>query len=105
VIDQDYFRDWLGSLITEYGELHDFSAKTELLLTVDLTDGATSWPVIAWRAWPNWIVLFTENDEMHTVPYHHIAKVSVAARPSPPPTPPPRPPFGFSTFGDEQAGQ
>jgi hypothetical protein len=57
--------------------------------------------VIAWRAWPNWIVLFTENDEMRTVPYHHIAKVSVVARPSPPPTPPPRPPFGFSTFGDE----
>jgi len=104
VIDQDFFRDWLGSLISEYAELHGVAGNlTELLLTVELTDGAT-WPVIAWRAWPNWIVLFTENDEMRTVPYHHIAKVSVVARPSPPPTPPPRPPFGFSTFGDEQAG-
>jgi hypothetical protein len=104
VIDQDYFRDWLGSLVTEYGELHNFAGNlTELLLTVDLISGA-SWPVIAWRAWPNWVVLFTETDEMHTVPYHHIAKVSVVARPSPAATPPPRPPFGFSTFGGEQAG-
>ena len=104
MIDQDYFRDWLGSLVTEYGELHNFAGNlTELLLTVELANGA-AWPVIAWRAWPNWVVLFTETDEMHTVPYHHIAKVSVVARPSPAPTPPPRRPFGFSTFGEEQAG-
>jgi hypothetical protein len=104
VIDQDYFRDWLGSLVSEYGELHNFAGNlNELLLTVDLTSGAT-WPVIAWKAWPNWVVLFTETDEMHTVPYHHIVKVSVVARPSPAPTPAPRPPFGFSTFGGDQAG-
>ena len=100
MIDQDYFRDWLGSLVTEYAELHEFAGKlTELLLTIQLTDG-TIWAVIAWKAWPNWVVLFTEADEMHTVPYHHIAKVSVVARPSPSEMPPPRPPFGFSTFGD-----
>ena len=100
MIDQDYFRDWLGSLVSEYAELHEFAGNlTELLLTIQLTDG-TIWPVIAWRAWPNWVVLFTETDEMHTVPYLHIAKVSVVARPSPAETPPPRPPFGFSTFGD-----
>jgi hypothetical protein len=103
MIDQDYFRDWLGSLITEYAELHAFAENlTELLLVVELADGS-KWPVIAWRAWPNWVVLFTETDEMHTVPYLHIARVSVVARPSPAPTPAPRPPFGFSTFGHEPA--
>jgi hypothetical protein len=104
VIDQDYFRDWLGSLVSEYAELHKSAGNlTEQLLTVQLTDG-TTWSVIAWRAWPNWVVLFTETDEMHTVPYHHIAKVSVVGRPSPSSTPQPRPPFGFSTIGNEHAG-
>jgi len=104
VIDQDYFREWLVTLVSEYAGLHDLGrSPTELLLTVEL-EGGTTWVVIAWRAWPNWIVLFTEDDVMHTVPYELITRVSVQARPTPPPAPPPRPPFGFTTVDEEQAG-
>src|SRR5262249_28194592 len=83
VIDEDYFREWLTTLLTEYAELHDLERNTtELLVAVELADG-TILLVIAWRAWADWIVLFTEDDGMHTVPYERITKVSVLARPTP----------------------
>jgi hypothetical protein len=104
VIDEDYFREWLGTLLSEFAELHDLERNTtELLVMVELVDGTTLL-VIAWRAWADWIVLFTEDDGMHTVPYDRITKVSVLARPTPPPAAPPRPPFGFTTVDDEQVG-
>jgi hypothetical protein len=97
----NFFREFFPSFVHEYADHRELGRNTnELQVTVVLADG-TPLLGLGWRAGPGWIVLFTEEDEMHTVPYEMISKVSVEPRPEPPAQPPPRPPVGFSAIDAE----
>jgi hypothetical protein len=105
VIDADYFREFFPLFVREYSDHRGLQRNTtDLQVVVELVD-RRELLMVGWRAGPGWIVLFDEGDEMHTVPYERIAKVSVRPRPQPLPEPPPRPPLGFSAVDTEQAEQ
>jgi hypothetical protein len=97
VIDADYFREFLAVYVGEYAEHRGLRRNPDhILVVVTLADGVEM-PILGWRAGPGWIVLFNEDDEMHTVPYETITKVTVTPRPEPLPAPRPRMPPGFTS--------
>jgi hypothetical protein len=104
LIDADFFREVFTAYVGEYAEHRGLRRNpVDLLVVVSFANGAEM-PVISWRAGPGWIVLFNEDDEMHTVPYEVITKVTVAPRPEPLPAPPPPMPLGFTSVASEVAG-
>jgi hypothetical protein len=103
MIDADSFREFFNEHVGSYAEPRALRKNTyDLQVTVTLADGRELL-VLAWRAGPGWIVLFTETDEMHTVPYETITRVSVQRRAQARPDPPPRRPPGFTTLEAEPA--
>jgi hypothetical protein len=103
VIDGDFFREFFGTYVGEYADHRGLQRNTnDLQVSVTLSD-QTEMLFVGWRAGPGWIVLFTEQDEMHTVPYETITRLSVHQRLEPLPAPPPRAPVGFAAVDSEQA--
>lgn len=97
VIDADFFREFFITFVGEYAEHRGLQRNPNDVQVSVIADG-TEMLVLGWRAGPGWIVLFTEDDYMHTIPYETITKVSVHRRSSPLPAPPPRPPVGFAAL-------
>jgi hypothetical protein len=69
VIDAVYFRHAINAFVAEYAVHRELRANTsDLRVSAELTDGTTI-DFTAWRAGEGWVALFTEDDEMLTVPY------------------------------------
>ena len=103
MIDAAYFRHAIGEFVREYAAHRGLQANTaDLQVTAELAD-RTAIYFTAWRAGDGWIVFFTEDDEMVTVPYDAITKVSVRSRLEPLEEPARRP-VGFAAVDDPEAG-
>jgi hypothetical protein len=101
VIDADYFRNHFPTYVREYAQHRGLQQNTEDLVVAAVLDRGEVFPFIGWRAGDEWIVLFSEDDVMRTVPYEAIRDVFVRRRPEPLPGPPPPPPVGFQVVSDE----
>jgi hypothetical protein len=89
--DLDFFMGHLQEVVTEYREHRNLTSE-DLIGYVTLANNVVL-AVTGFRVGPNWVLLFTEDDQMHFAPMKEVVGVTIGRRPPPPPG---KRPVGFN---------
>lgn len=96
--DRDFFMGHLQEVVREYREHRNLTSE-DLIGYVTLANNVVL-PVTGFRVGPNWVLLFTEDDQMHFAPMKEIVGVTIGRRPPPSPG---QHPVGFSIADVEES--
>lgn len=96
--DHEFFMGHLQEFVQEYRG-HRGLKSEDVIGFVTLANNMIL-AVTGFRVGPNWVMLFTEDDQMHFAPFEQVVGVTIGRRPPPPPG---KQPVGFSIALDESS--
>jgi hypothetical protein len=94
MLNQDFFESELRPLVAEYAQHREIMNADDIRIEMTVRSSAAPIAITGYRTSADWVVVFTEADEMLFLPYHEITSLTVEHRKSSHSRK--KPPTGFS---------